>query len=213
MFVWFLRFLVAGSSNFQMDFCQQFFSQKLKFLHHKKLQDGTMALRDMSWILLEMPCGSWIISPLGLMCYRTWPFAHGCDPACVFFFNRVCRNIWCGEQTTVVVFVAIKKSFNIFVFMALFSNIWSHDWWVIDLVTSDENPWQERIGVTGVSLGGMASWLLAAADERVYAAAPAIGVQSFHHAVEHVPQLYQSKRYISWLHRHIVKLLYWLYNT
>jgi len=35
-----------------------------------------------------------------------------------------------------------------------------------------------RIGVTGVSLGGMHSWLLAAVDERVAAAAPMIGVQA-----------------------------------
>mmetsp|Transcript_20468 Transcript_20468/g.45958 ORF Transcript_20468/g.45958 Transcript_20468/m.45958 type:complete len:378 (-) Transcript_20468:43-1176(-) len=41
-----------------------------------------------------------------------------------------------------------------------------------------------RIGVTGVSLGGMHTWLLAAADERVAAAAPAIGVHSFRHAME-----------------------------
>lgn len=34
-----------------------------------------------------------------------------------------------------------------------------------------------RIGVTGISLGGMHSWLLAAVDERVAAAAPMIGVQ------------------------------------
>ncbi len=34
-----------------------------------------------------------------------------------------------------------------------------------------------RIGVTGVSLGGMHSWLLAAVDHRAAAAAPMIGVQ------------------------------------
>lgn len=36
-----------------------------------------------------------------------------------------------------------------------------------------------RIGMTGVSLGGMHTWLTAAADERVAAAAPMIGVQNF----------------------------------
>lgn len=36
-----------------------------------------------------------------------------------------------------------------------------------------------RIGMTGVSLGGMHTWLAAAADERVAAAAPMIGVQYF----------------------------------
>ena len=34
-----------------------------------------------------------------------------------------------------------------------------------------------RVGVTGVSLGGMHLWLLAAVDHRVAAAAPMIGVQ------------------------------------
>lgn len=36
-----------------------------------------------------------------------------------------------------------------------------------------------RLGVTGVSLGGMHSWLWAVADTRVKAAAPIIGVQGF----------------------------------
>lgn len=36
-----------------------------------------------------------------------------------------------------------------------------------------------RIGLTGVSLGGMHTWLAAAVDERVAAAAPMIGVQYF----------------------------------
>jgi hypothetical protein len=36
-----------------------------------------------------------------------------------------------------------------------------------------------RVGVSGVSLGGMHAWLWAAADDRVAAAAPGIGVQSF----------------------------------
>ena len=34
-----------------------------------------------------------------------------------------------------------------------------------------------RIGITGVSLGGMHSWLAAALDERIAVAAPMIGVQ------------------------------------
>lgn len=37
----------------------------------------------------------------------------------------------------------------------------------------------KRVGVTGVSLGGMHAWLLAAADKRIAAAAPMIGVQNF----------------------------------
>lgn len=38
-------------------------------------------------------------------------------------------------------------------------------------------PDVEGLGAAGVSLGGMASWLLAACDERVAAAAPAIGAE------------------------------------
>jgi dienelactone hydrolase len=41
-----------------------------------------------------------------------------------------------------------------------------------------------RVGVAGVSLGGMHAWLLAALDSRVAAAAPMIGVQSFGWALE-----------------------------
>jgi dienelactone hydrolase len=41
-----------------------------------------------------------------------------------------------------------------------------------------------RVGATGVSLGGMQAWLLAAADARVAAAAPLIGVQSFRYAAD-----------------------------
>ena len=36
-----------------------------------------------------------------------------------------------------------------------------------------------RVGVTGVSLGGMHAWLAAAADPRIAVAAPMIGVQNF----------------------------------
>lgn len=42
-----------------------------------------------------------------------------------------------------------------------------------------------RVGVTGVSLGGMHAWLLTAADPRVAVAAPLIGVQSFAYAANH----------------------------
>lgn len=42
-----------------------------------------------------------------------------------------------------------------------------------------------RVGATGVSLGGMHAWLLAAADPRVAVAAPMIGVQSFAYEADH----------------------------
>ena len=40
-----------------------------------------------------------------------------------------------------------------------------------------------RIGMAGVSLGGMHTWLCAALDKRVAAAAPLIGVQGFQWAI------------------------------
>ncbi|KAL4438723.1 hypothetical protein ABPG77_006327 [Micractinium sp. CCAP 211/92] len=58
-----------------------------------------------------------------------------------------------------------------------------------------------RIGLTGVSLGGMHTWLAAAVDERVAAAAPMIGVQYFgwavreslyHARVESIPLVFQA---------------------
>lgn len=56
---------------------------------------------------------------------------------------------------------------------------------VVDYLLSRPDVSSRRIGAVGVSLGGMACWLLAACDERIYAAAPAIGVQSFRYALEH----------------------------
>jgi Ca2+-binding EF-hand superfamily protein/dienelactone hydrolase len=41
-----------------------------------------------------------------------------------------------------------------------------------------------RIGITGVSLGGMHAWLAAAADERFAACAPLIGVQGYRWAID-----------------------------
>ncbi|KAI3431599.1 hypothetical protein D9Q98_004649 [Chlorella vulgaris] len=55
---------------------------------------------------------------------------------------------------------------------------------LLDLLQSRPDVEPGRIGMTGVSLGGMHTWLTAAADERVAAAAPMIGVQNFGWAVE-----------------------------
>eukprot|EP00887_Chlorella_sp_A99_P002427 scaffold10.g2427.t1 len=58
-----------------------------------------------------------------------------------------------------------------------------------------------RIGCTGVSLGGMHTWLAAAADPRIAVAAPMIGVQwfgwavennSYHGRVESIPQVFAA---------------------
>eukprot|EP00435_Cladocopium_sp_Y103_P023421 s315_g5.t1 len=63
--------------------------------------------------------------------------------------------------------------------------------WVVDYLSMRPDVLQDCIAATGVSLGGMATWLLAAADPRIFAAAPAIGVQSFHHAL--VNDLWQAR--------------------
>jgi len=56
---------------------------------------------------------------------------------------------------------------------------------VLDLLVQREDVDRERIGVTGVSLGGMQTWLGAVADSRIACVAPAIGVQSFRYACEY----------------------------
>lgn len=56
---------------------------------------------------------------------------------------------------------------------------------LLDYLTSRPDVDASRIGMTGVSLGGMHTWLCAALDRRVAAAAPMIGVQGFGWAVEH----------------------------
>ena len=42
-----------------------------------------------------------------------------------------------------------------------------------------------RVGMTGISLGGMIAWFAAAADERIRVVAPIIGVQHFSYAFDH----------------------------
>lgn len=53
-----------------------------------------------------------------------------------------------------------------------------------DYLTSREDVDSSRLGITGISLGGMHAWFAAAADTRWSAAAPLIGVQSFSYAID-----------------------------
>jgi len=55
---------------------------------------------------------------------------------------------------------------------------------LLDFLCSRKDVDPQRIGVTGFSLGGMHSYILAAADVRIAAAAPAAGFQWFMHAIE-----------------------------
>jgi dienelactone hydrolase len=56
---------------------------------------------------------------------------------------------------------------------------------LIDYLQTREDIDPARIGIYGVSKGGIEAYLAAAADTRIAAAAPAIGVQSFHWGLEH----------------------------
>ena len=55
---------------------------------------------------------------------------------------------------------------------------------VIDYLVTRQDVDAARIGTTGISLGGMHSWMAAVADPRIAVAAPAIGAQSYAWAVE-----------------------------
>ena len=48
---------------------------------------------------------------------------------------------------------------------------------LLDYLETRPDTDSSRIGMTGISLGGMHSWLTAALDERIAVAAPMIGVQ------------------------------------
>ncbi|MFO0811029.1 MAG: alpha/beta fold hydrolase [Gemmataceae bacterium] len=52
-------------------------------------------------------------------------------------------------------------------------------WRLLDYLETRPDVDPKRIGMTGTSMGGIETWLAAAADERVAVAVPAIGVQSF----------------------------------
>ena len=66
----------------------------------------------------------------------------------------------------------------------LLDNVWDLRCLIDFLVSEREDVDPERIGVTGMSLGGMHSWLLAAADERIACCAPIAGVQYFKYAID-----------------------------
>ena len=65
----------------------------------------------------------------------------------------------------------------------LLDNVWDL-MRLVDLLSARPDVDPARIGVSGFSLGGMHSWLLAAADIRIAAAAPVAGVQFFKHAID-----------------------------
>ncbi|KFK27821.1 hypothetical protein AALP_AA8G434200 [Arabis alpina] len=54
-----------------------------------------------------------------------------------------------------------------------------------EYLTQREDIDPERIGITGISLGGMHAWFAAAADTRYSVVVPLIGVQGFRWAIDH----------------------------
>lgn len=57
-------------------------------------------------------------------------------------------------------------------------------WRLIDVLETMPGVDPKRIGMMGVSMGGIETWLAASVDERVAVAAPLIGVQSFRWSLE-----------------------------
>jgi dienelactone hydrolase len=66
----------------------------------------------------------------------------------------------------------------------LFDTVWDV-MRLVDYLETRPDVDARRIGLTGISKGGMETYLAAAADPRIAAAVPLIGVQSFRWALEH----------------------------
>jgi len=57
-------------------------------------------------------------------------------------------------------------------------------WRTVDYLQSRKDVDSQRIGMIGISMGGIETWLAAATDERIKVAVPAIAVQSFRWSLE-----------------------------
>ncbi len=57
-------------------------------------------------------------------------------------------------------------------------------WRLVDYLESRPDVDAKRIGMLGISMGGIETWLAASVDERIAVAAPLIGVQSFRWSLE-----------------------------
>jgi dienelactone hydrolase len=57
-------------------------------------------------------------------------------------------------------------------------------WRTVDYLQSRKDVDPQRIGMIGISMGGIETWMAAATDERVRAVVPAIAVQSFRWSLE-----------------------------
>lgn len=57
-------------------------------------------------------------------------------------------------------------------------------WRLVDYLLTRPDVQADRIGMTGISMGGIETWLAAAVDKRIKVAVPMIGVQSFQWSLE-----------------------------
>ena len=57
-------------------------------------------------------------------------------------------------------------------------------WRLVDVLATRSDVDEKRIGMLGISMGGIQTWLAASVDDRVAVAAPLIGVQSFRWSLE-----------------------------
>ena len=57
-------------------------------------------------------------------------------------------------------------------------------WRTVDYLQTRDDVNAKRIGMLGISMGGIETWLAASVDDRVAVAVPAIGVQSFRWSLE-----------------------------
>jgi dienelactone hydrolase len=57
-------------------------------------------------------------------------------------------------------------------------------WRLVDVLQTRKDVDPKRVGMLGISMGGIQTWLAAAVDDRVAVAAPLIGVQSFRWGLE-----------------------------
>jgi dienelactone hydrolase len=57
-------------------------------------------------------------------------------------------------------------------------------WRLLDVLEARDDIDPKRIGMMGISMGGIQTWLAASVDDRVAVAAPLIGVQSFQWSLE-----------------------------
>jgi pimeloyl-ACP methyl ester carboxylesterase len=77
-------------------------------------------------------------------------------------------------------------------------------WRTVDYLRTRPDVDPDRIGMIGISMGGIQTWLAAAVDERVKVAIPAIAVQSFRWSLEH--DLWQGRaRTIQAVHDAVAK--------